>query len=61
VAAWVDVATNQGAPVVDGVTIASIESGGVESVRAFVAGLVGQLGAGTYRPRPLRGEHPNAG
>ena len=33
--AWVDVATNQGAPGIDGVTIADIESGGVESVRAF--------------------------
>ena len=52
--AWVDVATNQGAPGVDGVTIASIADGGVESVRAFLDGLAGQLQAGTYRPKPLR-------
>jgi RNA-directed DNA polymerase len=52
--AWVDVATNQGASGVDGVTIASIEAGGVESVRVFLAGLAGELGAGTYRPKPLR-------
>jgi RNA-directed DNA polymerase len=32
--AWVDVTTNQGAPGIDGVTIADIGSGGVESVRA---------------------------
>jgi RNA-directed DNA polymerase len=52
--AWVDVATNQGAPGVDGVSIASIEAGGVESVRAFLDGLVAALRAGTYRPSPLR-------
>jgi RNA-directed DNA polymerase len=55
--AWVDVATNQGAPGVDGVSIADIESGGVESVRAFLDGLAGQLQAGTYRPKPLRRVH----
>ncbi|GAC1311340.1 MAG: hypothetical protein NVSMB16_08100 [Acidimicrobiales bacterium] len=52
--AWVDVATNRGAPGVDGVTIADIEAGGVESVRAFLDGLAAQLRAGTYRPQPLR-------
>ena len=52
--AWVDVATNQGAPGVDGVSIASIEDGGVEGVRAFLDGLADELRAGTYRPRPLR-------
>jgi RNA-directed DNA polymerase len=55
--AWVDVATNQGAPGVDGVTIASIEEGGVESVRAFLEGLVAQLRSGSYRPKPLRQVH----
>ena len=52
--AWVDVATNQGAPGVDGVTIADVQSGGTESVRAFLDGLVAELRTGTYRPRPLR-------
>jgi len=52
--AWVDVATNQGAPGVDGVSIADIEAGGVESVRAFLDGLAAELRAGTYRPKPLR-------
>src|SRR5687768_10229057 len=55
--AWVDVATNQGAPGVDGVTIADIETGGVESVRTFLDGLAAQLKAGGYRPRPLRRVH----
>ena len=55
--AWVDVATNQGAPGIDGVTIADVESGGVESVRAFLDGLAGQLRSGTYRPKPLRRVH----
>ena len=52
--AWVDVATNQGAPGVDGVTIASIEEGGVEAIGAFLDGLAEELRAGTYRPKPLR-------
>jgi RNA-directed DNA polymerase len=55
--AWVDVATNQGAPGVDGVTIADIETGGVESVRTFLDGLAAQLQAGGYRPKPLRRVH----
>jgi group II intron reverse transcriptase/maturase len=52
--AWADVATNQGAPGVDGVTIASIEAGGVEAVRVFLDDLAEELRAGTYRPKPLR-------
>jgi len=55
--AWVDVVTNRGAPGVDGVTIADIESGGVESVRAFLDDLVARLRTGDYRPRPLRRVH----
>ena len=52
--AWVDVATNQGAPGVDGESIADIEDGGVEAVRAFLDELAAELRAETYRPRPLR-------
>jgi len=55
--AWVDVATNQGAAGVDGVSIASIEAGGAESVRAFLEALAAQLRAGSYRPQPLRRVH----
>src|SRR3954470_22287858 len=55
--AWGDVATNQGAPGVDGVSIASIEAGGVESVRVFLDELAGQLRAGAYRPQLLRRVH----
>ena len=52
--AWVDVATNQGAPGVDGVTITSIEDGGAEAVRAFLDQLAAELTAETYRPKALR-------
>ena len=52
--AWVDVATNRGAPGVDGVSIASIEDGGVEAIRAFLDSLAEELRTGTYRPKPLR-------
>ncbi len=52
--AWVDVATNQGAPGVDGVSIADIEAGGAEAVRAFLDELAAELVAETYRPRSLR-------
>jgi len=52
--AWVSVATNQGAPGVDGVSIASIEEGGTEAVGAFLDELAAELEAETYRPKPLR-------
>ena len=55
--AWVDVATNRGAPGVDGVTIADIEAGGVESVRAFLDDLAARVTTGEYRPKPLRRVH----
>lgn len=52
--AWVSVATNRGAPGVDGQSIEAIEAGGVEAIRAFLEELSEELSAGTYRPRPLR-------
>ncbi len=52
--AWVNVAANQGAPGVDGVSIADIEAGGVEAVRTFLDELSQQLRAQKYRPQPLR-------
>lgn len=55
--AWVGVATNQGAPGVDGITIADIEAEGAEGVRRFLDGLAGGLNDGTYRPKPLRRVH----
>jgi RNA-directed DNA polymerase len=52
--AWVAVATNRGAPGIDGVTIAGIEAGGVTGIRAFLDGLANELRTGTYRPQALR-------
>jgi RNA-directed DNA polymerase len=55
--AWVDVATNQGAPGIDGISIADVEAGGAEGVRRFLDGLAAQLREKTYRPKPLRRVH----
>jgi hypothetical protein len=52
--AWAEVADNQGAPAVDGVTMASIIDGAGGGRRAFLEGLAEQLRMKTYRPRPLR-------
>ena len=55
--AWVDVATNQGAPGIDGVSIADIEAEGAEGVRRFLDALADELNDGTYRPKALRRVH----
>jgi RNA-directed DNA polymerase len=55
--AWCDVAANRGAPGVDGVSIADIDAGGVESVRAFLDELAETVRSGSYRPAPLRRVH----
>ncbi len=52
--AWNDVATNRGAPGVDGVTIADIKDGGTESIGVFLDELAERVRSGTYRPQPLR-------
>ena len=52
--AWVDVATNQGAPGIDHISIAEIEAGGTEGVKLFLDVLARELADGTYRPKPLR-------
>jgi retron-type reverse transcriptase len=55
--AWVEVAKNQGAPGVDGVSITSISDQGANGVKVFLDGLAAQLLAKTYRPKPLRRVH----
>jgi len=55
--AWVDVATNQGAPGIDGESIADIEAGGEEGVRQFLEGLAARLREQVYRPKSLRRVH----
>jgi RNA-directed DNA polymerase len=55
--AWLDVRANKGAPGVDGVSIEAIEASGDAGVRAFLEDLAAELGAGSYRPRPLRRVH----
>ena len=52
--AWVSVATNQGAPGIDGVSIDSIASGGMEGVRTFLDTLAAEVKGQSYRPQPLR-------
>jgi group II intron reverse transcriptase/maturase len=52
--AWVEVASNGGAPGVDGVTITSIAEGDAVGVRDFLDGLAQRLRDKTYRPLPLR-------
>lgn len=57
--AWGDVASNRGAPGVDGVTIAAVEASGVG---VFLSRLAGALKERTYRPSPLRRVYiPKAG
>jgi RNA-directed DNA polymerase len=48
------VATNQGAPGVDGVSIDSIKAGGYEGVMSLLDELSAEVKAETYRPLPLR-------
>jgi retron-type reverse transcriptase len=56
------VARNQGAPGIDGVTIASIEEGGTDGVKVFLDGLAAALMDKTYRPKALRRVHiPKSG
>ena len=55
--AWVVVATNGGAPGVDGVTITSLADGDAAGLRVFLDGLAQQLRDKTYRPQPLRRVH----
>ena len=52
--AWADVATNAGAPGVDGVTIDAIKAEGAAGVSRLLEQLAAELRAKTYQPQPLR-------
>jgi len=52
--AWINVATNQGAPGVDGVSIDSVKAGGYEGVMSFLDELSTAVKDQSYRPQPLR-------
>ena len=52
--AWINVATNQGAPGVDGVSIDSVKAGGYEGVMSFLDELSAAVKDQSYRPQPLR-------
>jgi hypothetical protein len=51
--AWVDVATNRGAPGIDGQSFVAVENG-VGGVRAFLDDIAAALRGRKYRPAPLR-------
>ena len=60
--AWVNVATNQGAPGVDGVSIADITAGGTQGVRQFLDALAEELQSRHLSaPAAATGAHPQAG
>jgi retron-type reverse transcriptase len=60
--AWADVATNAGAPGVDGVSIDAVKADGAAGVSRFLEQLAAELRAKTYRPQPLRRVYiPKAG
>jgi len=52
--AWINVATNQGAPGVDGVSIDAVKVGGYEGVMSFLDELSTAVKDQSYRPQPLR-------
>lgn len=52
--AWVNVAKNQGAPGIDGVSIDDIKGRGPEGVESFLKELAEEVRAEIYRPQPLR-------
>jgi transposase len=53
--AWVNVATNHGAPGIDEVSIDSVEAGGTDEVRSFLDSLAAEAKAQTYRPNRCDG------
>jgi RNA-directed DNA polymerase len=52
--AWCDVAANEGAPGVDGVSIDAVRAGGPEAVKVFLGEIAVRVRDGSYRPAPLR-------